>query len=84
MNYSYMEFAHDFLWTIFLLGIISVTIHMYIFKDSVEKKLLKLSKLQQKIFEAQRKGDIKLAGELALKAEKLEMEVINESKSNET
>ncbi len=78
MNYSYMEFAHVFLWTIFLLGIISVTMYMYVFKDSTEKKLLKLSKLQQKVFEAQRKGDIKLAGEYSLKAEKLEKEIINE------
>ena len=84
MNHNYVDLAHTFLWTIFLLGTIPVTMYLYFHKNSIEKKLLKLSKLQQKIFEAQRKGDIKLAGELALEAEKLEMEVMNESKSNET
>ncbi len=84
MNYNYVDLAHTFLWTIFLLGTIPVTMYLYFHKNSTEKKLLKLSKLQQKIFEAQRKGDIKLAGEFSQQAEKLEMEIINESKNNET
>ena len=78
MNYDYTDLAHAFLWTIFLLGTITGTIYMYVFKDTIEKKLLKLSKLQQKIFEAQRKGDIQLAGELSQEAEKLEKEIMNE------
>ena len=45
----------------------------------MKRKRSKLSKLQQKIFEAQRKGDIKLAGELSLEAEKLEEEIINKN-----
>ena len=73
-----MEFAHIFLWTMFLFGIIPVTIYLYFYNNSIEKKLLKLSKLQQKIFEAQRKGDIKLAGKLSIEAEKLEKQIINE------
>jgi hypothetical protein len=78
MEYSYIEFTHSLLWTIFLLGIISITLHLYLYKDGVEKKITKLSKLQKKIFEAQRKGDIRLAGELSLEAEKLEKQIINE------
>jgi len=78
MNYDYTDLAHAFLWAIFLFGTISMTIYLYVFEDSIDKKLLKLTKLQRKVFEAQRKGDIRLAGELSLQAEKLEKKILKQ------
>ena len=83
MQYSYIEFAHGVLWAIFISGIFAALLHSYVFKHSSENKKTEFAKLQQKIFEAQRKGDIRLAGELSLEAEKLQMEITNESKNNE-
>ena len=83
MNYSYMEFAHGVLWTIFLSGMAAAFLHSYVFQNHVESRRKRFAELQQKIFEAQRKGDIRLAGELSLEADKLEKEIINESKNNE-
>jgi hypothetical protein len=78
-----MEFAHGVLWTIFLSGMVAAFLHSYIFQNHVESRRKRFTELQQKIFEAQRKGDIRLAGELSLEADKLEKEIINESKNNE-
>mgnify|MGYP003121029790 CR=1 FL=1 len=78
MQYSYIEFAHGVLWAIFISGIFAVLLHSYVFKHSSENKKTEFAKLQQKIFEAQRKGDIRLAGELSLEADKIEKQIIKE------
>lgn len=83
MNYSYMEFAHGVLWTIFISGMVAALLYSYVFENHVKNRRKRFAELQQKIFEAQRKGDIRLAGELSLEADKLEKEIINESKNNE-
>ncbi len=52
------------------------------FKSEIEKKKEKLSKLQKKAFDAQRNGNLRLAGQYLSEAEKLETEIIDE-KENE-
>ena len=79
MNYSYFEIVHGILWAMFIFGMFASLLHSYGFENHIKKKRSELSKLQQKIFEAQRKGDLRLAGELSLKAEKLEEELVNKN-----
>ena len=47
-------------------------------ESKTEKLRRLLVKYERLAFEAQRKGDIKLAGELSIEAEKLEKQIINE------
>ena len=78
MQYSYIEFAHGVLWAVFISGIFAALLHSYVFENNSKNKKTKFAKLQQKIFEAQRKGDIRLAGELSLEADKIEKQIIKE------
>ena len=45
-------------------------------KSPIEKKKDELSKLQEKAFQAQRNGDLRLAGQYYHKAEALETEIV--------
>ena len=81
MNYNYFQIVHGILWTMFIFGMIVSLLYAYGFENHMKKKRSELSKLQKKIFEAQRKGDIELAGQLSLKAEKLEEEIVNKNKT---
>ena len=53
-------------------------------KSSLEKKQAKLAELREKAFEAQRRGNLSLAGKYLHEAEALETEIVNEleAKSN--
>lgn len=51
------------------------------FKSEIEKKKEKLSKLQKKAFDAQRNGNLRLAGQYLSEAEKLETEIIDETEN---
>ena len=51
------------------------------FKSEIEKKKEKLSKLQKKAFEAQRNGNLRLAGQYLSEAEKLETEIVDGSEN---
>ena len=73
-----MHFANSLLWAIFIFGIFASIAHLYLFKDKADERKTKLAKLHQKAFEAQRKGDMKLAGKFLLEAESLEAEITNE------
>ena len=59
-------------WILSILGI----------KTGIEKKKDKLNKLREKSFQAQRNGDLRLAGKYLLEAEKLETEILNEKTLN--
>ena len=53
--------------------------------SSLEKKKLKLELVQKKAFEAQRNGNLTLAGKYLLEAEVLETEIVEETeKENAT
>jgi len=47
-------------------------------KSSLEKKQAKLAELREKAFEAQRRGNLSLAGKYLHEAEALETEIVNE------
>ena len=51
------------------------------FKSEIEKKKEKLSKLQKKAFDAQRNGNLRLAGQYLSEAEKLETEIVDGSEN---
>ena len=53
------------------------------FKGSIERKKVKLKMFHEKAFQAQRNGDLRLAGEYLLKAEILETEIIDEEAQDE-
>tara|TARA_A100001015_G_scaffold300613_1_gene386293 strand:- start:6536 stop:6730 length:195 start_codon:yes stop_codon:yes gene_type:complete len=53
------------------------------FEGSIGRKKTKLKLLQDKAFQAQRNGDLRLSGQYLMEAEKLETEIINEQKKNE-
>jgi len=55
-------------------------INLFGFKTPVDRKKTELAKLQQKAFEAQRNGDLALAGKYYLEAEMLETEIIEMAK----
>ena len=61
-------------WILSILGI----------KTGIEKKKDKLSKLREKSFQAQRNGDLRLAGKYLLEAENLETEILNEESLNKS
>lgn len=46
-------------------------------KSPIEKKKDQLSKLQEKAFQAQRNGDLRLSGKYHHEAEVLETEIVN-------
>ena len=53
-------------------------------KTSIEKKKIKLADLQEKAFQAQRNGDLRLAGKYYHEAEILETEIVESvAKENE-
>jgi len=52
-------------------------------QNSVERKKKKLAALRQKAFEAQRNGDLRLAGKYLSEAEMLETEIIDDAKVND-
>ena len=54
------------------------------FKGSIGRKKVKLKMFQEKAFQAQRNGDLRLAGQYLMEVEKLETEIIDEEKKNET
>ena len=53
-------------------------------RNALEKKQDKLAELREKAFEAQRRGNLSLAGKYLHEAEELETEIVNEleAKSN--
>ena len=53
------------------------------FQGSIGRKKTKLKLLQEKAFQAQRNGDLRLSGQYLMEAEKLETEIIDEEKKNE-
>lgn len=55
-------------WLLKLLGI----------KGTLDKKKLRLELIQKKAFDAQRNGNLRLAGKYFLEAEKLETEIVDE------
>ena len=46
---NYVDLAHTFLWTVFLLGIISSTVYMYTFKD-ISQKYISLKYIMKKMY----------------------------------
>ncbi len=52
-------------------------------KTGIEKKKQRLSTLQKKAFEAQRNGDLRLAGKYLMEAEALETEIVDEIKEEQ-
>jgi hypothetical protein len=58
-------------------------IKMLGFKSGIEKKKDKLKDLQAKAFQAQRNGNLRLAGKYFLEAENLETEIMDEEQNNE-
>ena len=51
------------------------------FQGSIGRKKTKLKLLQEKAFQAQRNGDLRLSGQYLMEAEKLETEIIDEEKN---
>ena len=45
--------------------------------DPLERKKAELANLQEKAFNAQRNGDLRLAGKFLLEAERLETEIVD-------
>ena len=48
------------------------------FKSAIEKKKLKVKTLREKAFQAQRNGNLRLAGKYTLEAESLEEEIFEQ------